>query len=195
MPLLPEINVGALKGDDPQVQVESIVKQLNEWGRLISNEDRTKIIKDDSGTQRFLQGYRQGAFNNNVGLKISQEGKDVLTATNDELVFNSDNNLFKIVDSATVVLTKAAGVTFQNFNYAHGLSYAPALLAFVLRPADGSFYTMPWIIPNVSTGVISVMIQPYVDATNVSFFYATPGSTTEDGPVTVKYYLLQETAS
>lgn len=62
MPFLADINSSSLNQDDPQMQLQAIVRQLNEWGREISNENRTKIINDDSGTPRILIGYQQDGF-------------------------------------------------------------------------------------------------------------------------------------
>lgn len=47
MPLLPDISASSLHKDDPQGQVEALIKQLNEWGRLISNENKTRVMKGD----------------------------------------------------------------------------------------------------------------------------------------------------
>lgn len=62
MPLLQEINISAIDKEDVQKQLESIIKQINEWARLISNESRTLVIKDDSGTPRILIGYQEDGF-------------------------------------------------------------------------------------------------------------------------------------
>jgi hypothetical protein len=47
--LLPDIQTGALSGD-AQKQIDSIVRQLNEWARLISAETRVRTIKADDGS-------------------------------------------------------------------------------------------------------------------------------------------------
>ena len=62
MTFLPDIITNKLQGADPQTQIDSMVKQINEWGREISNENRTKIINDDTGTPRILIGYQEGGF-------------------------------------------------------------------------------------------------------------------------------------
>lgn len=62
MPFLADINFSSFNEDDTQKQLQSIVRQLNEWGREISNENRTKIINDDSGIPRILIGYQQDGF-------------------------------------------------------------------------------------------------------------------------------------
>ena len=62
MPFLADIKASTLNGDDPKELIAGIVKQLNEWGREISNENRTKIINDDTGTPRILIGYQEDGF-------------------------------------------------------------------------------------------------------------------------------------
>lgn len=56
--------------------MESIVRQLNEWGRLLSNEKRTEVYKDNSGTNRIIIGVLPDG---DTGIVISKEGIDVLT--------------------------------------------------------------------------------------------------------------------
>lgn len=56
MPLLPDIKSGAQFHGDPKDQIDALVKQLNEWGRAISNEDRTRVIKSDSGVEALTIG-------------------------------------------------------------------------------------------------------------------------------------------
>lgn len=99
MPILPEINAGSMLRDDPQKQIESIVRQLNGWGRAISNEDRTRIIKSDSGVEAITIGQLPTGENGflikdednvnralfgqlpdgTIGIVISKEGIDVTT--------------------------------------------------------------------------------------------------------------------
>lgn len=200
MPLLPDINLGALGGDDSQVKIDSLVKQLNEWGRLISNEDRTKIIKDDAGVQRFLQGFNQGGFNNNVGLKISQEGKDVLTAADSELVFNSDNNLFKIVQTGSATMNADATVSGAGSTIVttipHNLGFVPAALIYTLTSA-GDYVPLPAVSSYTTSGgnvLFNQFITSSIDDTNlyIKFF---PGGATDYGEYEFKYYLIQETAA
>ena len=62
MPFLADINFSSLNQDDTQKQLQAIVRQLNEWGREISNENRTKVINDDTGTPRILIGYQEDGF-------------------------------------------------------------------------------------------------------------------------------------
>lgn len=52
------------------------MRQLNEWGRLLSNEKRTEVYKDNSGTNRIIIGVLPDG---DTGIVISKEGIDVLT--------------------------------------------------------------------------------------------------------------------
>lgn len=208
MVLLNDVNLGAL-GDDSQDQIKSLVKQINEQGRLISNEDRTKIIKDASGTPRILFGEGPDQF---YGMKVSKEGFDVTGAADGDLVFNSDQNVFKIVDSGewtntTPVSPSAPGVgnygqdTFSETVVTHNLGFVPAVVAYIDTGA-GESILMPWttfgafstssaiwqtfsLLPSTTTLVFSVRTLIY-------------GASTQSNPagsITIKYYLLQESAS
>lgn len=56
MPILPEITTGAL-GDDPNEKIDSVVKQLNDWGNIISQEATT--LKRESN---ILMNYWFGSY-------------------------------------------------------------------------------------------------------------------------------------
>ncbi len=141
MALLQDISVGAIPGEDPKKQIESVVKQLNEWGRTLSNEDRTTIIKDDAQDPRLLMGYQKDGFTNgNVGAKMSQLGTDVTTATSSQLIWSTDFNSFKIIYSGYSILEHPAGILGTGANgvnpneYTDNNNSIPSILAFVCDP-------------------------------------------------------------
>ena len=74
MPFLQDISASSLNADDPQRQIESVVKQLNQWGRSLSNETRTDVYKDNSGTNRILIGVLPDG---DTGIVISKPDVDV----------------------------------------------------------------------------------------------------------------------
>lgn len=76
MPLLPDVQLSAIPGDNTEEKLQSLVKQINEWGRALSNERRTDVYKDNSGTNRILIGVLPDG---ETGIVISKEGIDVLT--------------------------------------------------------------------------------------------------------------------
>lgn len=213
MPLLPDINASSINSDDAQKQIESVVKQVNEGFRLISNEERTKITKDDAGDQRLLIGYQEDGFDSgNVGVKLSQEGVDVAGATDDQLIFSTDFNLFKIVQSgsqtetlAHTSNTVAAGT--QTITIAHSLGYKPSHLVYITTPStyiNGSILTLLpelHVLPAghaLGGGTIFNKFYATVDTTNlyVKFFHRVGTDYSPDTPTfTIKYYLMRETAS
>lgn len=75
MPFLPDVNVSSITGDNDQ-KFDSLVRQMNEWGRLLSNEKRTDVYKDNSGVNRILIGVLPDG---DTGIVISKEGIDVLS--------------------------------------------------------------------------------------------------------------------
>lgn len=205
MALLNDIGVGAA-GDDPNKKIESLVKQINEWGRILSNEDRTNITNDDSGKERLLIGYQQGGFENgDVGGKLSQEGVSVLTATGDQLIWSTDFNSFKIVDSGPITIpahtftsgaAQYAGGTGPINSIPHGLDFAPVVIAV----ANTSLGPTPLPLTlNGGSGTDNFALFTLVvtaDSTNVEAFmtglaYNVPGGRTyPDTEAT--YYLLRE---
>lgn len=76
MPFLPDIQLSAVSGETSDDKFESLVRQINEWGRTISNEKKTEVYKDNSGTNRILIGVLPDG---ETGIVISNEGVDVLS--------------------------------------------------------------------------------------------------------------------
>lgn len=53
---LQDISTAALDGSTPDEKINSVIRQLNEWGRNISNESVSLIQNADDGTVRIIQG-------------------------------------------------------------------------------------------------------------------------------------------
>lgn len=205
---LKDISSSAINADDPQKQTESMVKQLNEWGREISNENITKIFKDDSGTQRVLLG--KGA-DNFQGIKVSQEGSDVYTADDDELVMSSDFNTFKILQSGTATIASGSnvasgGIRDRNVTVNHGLGTIPVVIAFNYNPGYGIYE--PWVKTDflsmgvgAGSGINPGIIETFsmqIDTSDVTFLTSKYNGDGVSQPIyeyTVKYFILVETAN
>lgn len=213
MAQLPDIELGAVEKEDTQKQLEAVVKQVNDHAREVSNEHRTKIVRDDSGTPRLLEGFQLGGFSNgDVGIKLSQPGQDVTTATDNQLIWSSDFNMFKIVDSGTTEViysfpehtapssgSEGSGTT----TIVHDLGYVPGIVAFM---DSGSAYT-----PISSGSVLEASVASSasvfrvfniaVDSTYLYFSVARSFSAVTDtviaqsGTINIKYYLVRETAN
>jgi hypothetical protein len=78
---------------------------INQNFQALDDENRTKIVKD-AGTPRVLLGYQKDGFGTggDYGLKVSQDGQNVVTATDSQLAFSSAFNMFKIVETGTFTL-------------------------------------------------------------------------------------------
>lgn len=175
--------------------LDTAVSDINQNILELKGREVTEIFKDDTGTRRVLLGKGADGF---YGLRVSQEGVDVYTATLAQLVFNSDNNLFKIVASGTTTLDYDGNVnTFATV--AHGQSNIPIVLAYVQLPNNANFSPMagqyvPMPVYINRTGLPAVQCVQSVDSTNIYLrvhdIYAPPNQT-----YNFRYYVLQETAS
>lgn len=181
-----------------------IANSLNAAIREQNAMQQTQIFKDDTGTRRVLLGKGADDF---YGLKVSQPGEDVYTAEDDELVFNSDNNVLKIVFSGTAAQTVAslAQDATDTVTVAHNLGYIPAAIIY-LNGTGSTYltadrhYTPPVTVPvKVGATYYPGVIHTFeLDSTNI-YFKVTNSSAatpiTDIGTVNWKYYLLQETAN
>lgn len=167
-----------------------------------------QILAVQDGVNKAAFGFYGAA--NKFGLKVAEDGTDVLEAEDDQLIFNSDQNVFKIVSSGTTSITSPS-ITNSAVGYYsdsntvtinHDLGYIPIVLAFRsystvnvpipgygLIQSDSSARNSDWLyISATSTQVkINVLVEQMI-------FSA--GSETQGGNTySIKYYLLQETAN
>lgn len=154
------------------------------------------LIVPDSSFPRVLLGNQLSGGVNFYGMKVSKEGYDVNTATDDQLVFNSSQNVFKIVSSGTIQETLPGSTGFISKSAAHGLGYTPLIIAFI--PAGGSNYlTTPFLQFDSTSGINIEQTRVEVDSTNVylKLYAPSSGSFYASGFTRqAKYYLLRETA-
>lgn len=190
----------------------TVVSDVNQNILELKGREVTEIFKDDSGTRRVLLGKGANGF---YGLKVSPEGTDVYTAADDELIFNSDQNVFKIVETGTAtvpLISMGAGVSnaSQSVTVTHNLGYTPICIAYAVD-RDGKLIQLPLLngrryinLEAVLPGA-GIVMAPYsvaqaeVTTTTVVFSnYAANsnmGSGSTVSALNIKYYLLQETAS
>lgn len=164
-------------------QVNAIITEMN-------NRERVEIFKDDSGTRRVLLGKGPNGF---YGLKVSQEGIDVWEASDNQLVFNSNQNVFKIVDSGTVAeasSTTAGGTTVTT--YTHNLGYIPVVFAY-FGGVGSEGIPMPRFSYDAGGNLDQVIILSAVNSTDITFTHSE--RTGSGGPFSFKFYLMQETAN
>lgn len=177
-------------------------------GKLTFEQSKNRIVGRDGDNLIRLLILADGS---DFVMKISKEGFDATTASDDELVFNSNQNVFKIVKSGTTTLTVPSTFSSGSVLTAtipHELTSKPAFIAWVDIPVgdgssliQGKLVTLPaMIIP--ATGPVAGSVRLYitadVDATNLYLRVANTtglGLSGVDGDYIFKYYILQETAN
>lgn len=177
--------------------------------RVISKDDQ--IIVHDGTANKALFG-RDGL--GNYVFKVAKDGFNVLTAADNELIFNSEQDIFKIVSTTTAVIpssTTSSTNSSSSVTVNHNLNFTPICWAFAVDPALGSLTALP-MAPDIRmlqrntaspnngfTVEFMSWVRVITDSTTVTFYadFANlnyPSSYTFNA-LTIKYYLLQETAT
>lgn len=154
-----------------------------------------QILAVQDGFEKAAFGFYGDA--GKFGLKVAKDGFNATTASSDELIFNSEQNTFKIVDKGTISLTKPGGTSQVTTIYTHGLGYIPAVMVFYGDPSaiyqPGFFATF-----DNTTGAMQSMYDWYIDSTKITFRISTPttgGAFGSNLSADFTYYILQETAN
>lgn len=135
---------------------------------------------------------------NNVGLfgfddtgtmvvKVAKPGYDANSATDDQLIFNSAQNVFKIVQKGTAIVPTTGG-KLTSLKIYHNLGYVPMVLGYVFGSAK--FMQIPAHSFNAD-GTIAKSVSVGANSSYIEFDVATTYVAPVDTHVT--YYLLQET--
>lgn len=184
---------------------QQVTDSLN--GKLTFEQDKNRIVGRDANNVPRLLILADGT---EFAMKVSKAGSNVLTATGNNLIFNSGQNIFKIASSASVTAPVAtATMTASTMAYGtatttipHGLSYAPNVIGVVTEfvgAAQGR--PMPFIVTSGSNTI--QIIQNYqvgADATNIYVYSTiqvwrsavdTRSDSTPTGTI-VRYYIMQE---
>jgi hypothetical protein len=165
--------------------------------RVVTRDDQ--LIVHDGTNFKALFG-RDGI--GNYVVKIAKDGYNVLTATDDELIFNSANNLFKIVSTGTVDMgTSTVGSAATVVDIAHGLPSPPTIIAFG-TVTDATFGTRIVPLPHYTLGttsgissatrIITASLTMSTNSTNIRFVLQ---GNAIDTSATVRYYIIRETAN
>lgn len=184
-----------VKTKDAQIVVNNGTTDVIIIGRK-SPEQTYGMVTNDGTTNRLL-------VESTGQIKISQPGIDVKTATDSQLIFNSNNNLFKIIASSTATVAVTTGASADSLfqtSVAHGQSFRPAILAFVTPPVSmgASLEQIPYYFFLYDAGTTSFqtrgMARAYIDDTNITFYVRTNNGSLYAGNWVFRYYLLQETS-
>ena len=168
----------------------------------IDGNNQRILMKDTAGDNRISLDSNAGTF------KLSQAGKDVTTANDDELIWSSDFNAFKIVDTVTGTISGQNNSATSLWKVdtdtiAHGLSYIPTVFCFTDGDGSGSFGGQRRLCP---TGVVWLgaganspwvgRLEAMADATNVYIrFLTAPLTNLASRTVGYRYYLMREIAN
>jgi len=205
---VPEMNLERTLPRQVSTGVSRGVQQLGSPNVFVDSGSNQIMVSDTVNqitTNRVLVG-KQETFGE--GFYVSKPGKDVAKITDSaELIFNSNQNVFKVVDSNSIsfaVSNLATGATFTE-PVAHGQKDVPAIIAFLNGSSSsyltfGRYYAVPTTVPVAVGGVYQAGIQYsyQVDQTFIYFTvsnYTSLSPITDVGTATFKYYILQETAA
>ena len=147
------------------------------------------LMKDTSDVNRILLDSQNGDF------KLSQSGNNVLTCTDDKLIWSSDFNSFKIVQAGTATVNIAGAAYAGTTVTAHNLGYIPGIQGY-LTLASGTNAPLPYVTPQATDPItFSRYWRQWVDATNVTSIYHRGTSITGNESYTYKYFLTREIAN
>ena len=172
----------------------SNLNSVNKLIKEVNGSKVTQVFKDRTGTNRVLLGSGADDF---YGLKVSKSGVDVYGASDDQLVFNSEQNVFKIVSTGSTSITLPASPNDSySVTVAHGLSTVPAVIAYVDDGTSSTRVQMPYYMLSLGTpNEVKAAFFFLVDDTNITFIITTNYSFIANNTYTFRYYTLQETAS
>lgn len=137
-------------------------------------------------------------------VKVAKPGFDARTASAANLIFNSTQNIFKIVKIGTLNIDipgTLASNTTSSISVAHGLNYIPAFMGFIISQTylGNAYIQTPY---TVTFNIVSGVPQPLtfylsVDATDIyaNIYNGGGVGVSAVGTTIFKYYILQETAT
>jgi hypothetical protein len=167
--------------------------EVNNLIREVNGMKVTQIFKDDTGVRRVLLGKGPDGF---YGLKVSKDTFDVYEADDDDLVFNSEQNVFKIVVSSTFNWQPVLSSNTASLTIAHNLGFTPIPLVYIASTTSTDYYPLPHSASTTVSGGF-VQFQDYftcsVDDTNLYITNICSLANPRANNL-FKYYLLQETA-
>jgi hypothetical protein len=90
---------GVLRPIPPTARQDEVIAVLNEIVTRLNNGLHTQVLSDNT-TRRFLFGFQEDGWGEgkSFGMKISMEGVDVTTATDDQLLFSMDMDRWRWFD-------------------------------------------------------------------------------------------------
>lgn len=165
---------------------------INQNFQQLANSLNPYQLSDGSNNILSIGKDSTGAYS----VKIAKPGFNAYDAVNSNLVFNSSQNVFKIVQSGTVTLPGTTAGTTGTVAYNHNLGYYPIVLAYMAFA--GSYLTLPYInliTSGANDGKVASIIHWATDTSTVTFYWDVATFTSNTSSVSIKLYLLQESAN
>lgn len=178
----------------PNMSYATLVNIVNQNLNLLDSITTTQIFKDTNGIPRILIGKdANGVYR----LIVSKVGVDVRAATDDQLIFNSNQNTLKVVDSKTITLNRSAGQDSVSAQVAAtGTATAFFAWATVTNVSPALTYQLPYFAPK-GDGTMAWGVRGFYDPTvgAVKFIHEAYDTAVKNTAynISIKYYLLQET--
>ena len=104
-------------------------------------------MKDDTAVNRILLDSENGLF------KLSQPTYDVETASDNQLIWSSEFNIFKISKYDEFTITPSGTTGGYDYNYTHNLGFTPTAVAFRFIDSTSARIPLPSISVNSATQV------------------------------------------
>lgn len=185
-------------------------------GMLLIEYDNNRIILRRANKNKLLIGPDSTG---GIAVKVAKDGFDADTATAANLIFNSSQDIFKIVSKATTSIPSfaTAGQKYSYVQIAHNLSITPIVQAYAqggwvkgdtgvknttyiqlpfFAPVSGIGFG--YLIPDITaSNYYQANIIVAVDSTNITFQVEVSSSiaSTTIAAIPITYFLLQETAN
>lgn len=108
-----------------------------------------------------------------VSYSLSSIERKPMAESNSGITLSSQ---FDIILTGSVALTKPANSTYAFVDVAHGLDQIPMVLCYFTSTTnnDGVYFETPFVWGELTTGLMSLNVRVYSDATNISFAISTP---------------------
>lgn len=195
-------------GDVPQMEMDRVlprqqstglargVQQLGSPNLAVDSGENQIIVADTVGqvnTNRVLMG-NQSVYGE--GFYVTKPGIDVKTAKSDaDFIFNSNQNVFKIVETGTTNVTTPAAISSANFTINHNLGFVPITIAYINNAYQ--FIPLPVTFWGTTASKGSAEFEMHIQGVTDTqiIFQITNWASLFNGQVfPLKYYFLQETA-
>lgn len=154
------------------------------------------IFVGDDGFNKLLIGPRSDG---ELAVELAQAGVNVLSATDDQLIFSSRFKSFKIVDTNVIQLTAPNLAGSSSFHtVGHTLGYNPMVWAYVSFSPTGTVF--PLIYDDVeligaNAGKVKFQVGFETSGGDTITFYYRDITAATSNTAYIRYYIMVETAA